>query len=893
MSDLIVKAVNLSKVYRLYAKPHHRFLDMFGLLGQKEGAYTEHRALDRVNLEIRKGERVAFIGRNGAGKSTLLKLATKVIEPTSGTIDVAEGANALLQIGAGFHHDFTGRENAVSYLAHLGITGKEAINQVEEIIEFAELEEYIDQPIKTYSTGMVARLMFAVSTSINPKLLVLDEILGVGDAYFAQKSQARLQELCEKNETTVLLVSHDIYAAARLCNRMIWIDKGRVIIDGISSTVMKAYEDSIRAQEEARLRQKKFRYLETSLNQTPENNLEHVRIEFFSKNNMPLNGIVYFSRITLKKHDGTTLELPLTSGHQDSHAPHLDLNDGCWGSPTDWNGRHSRPMLNHGSPFHSVSGSFVGSKLGSLDLLSHFEVEYWMEADSDLLLRVFVNQESVDLGPLPTVAGAWNSHTAKIPSSSTLAPQNEINLAGIHGTGDITIIDILTLNELGQESFHFRHGEAVTIAIKFHIKRKDLCERVQILVAFLRDGVQDVCRVIDRDLIFDHTEHPIGTVFMHWNRMPLAPGSYAVSAIIAKEGYYDRPQSVFYSINPEVYSCISRGTEIIVQDGGAVASGTAVVETADWAIGDARAKPHAPKPQSANSGTQSTIKIDFPDCVSRQFPAEFPLAWDVTQEILEKIKGKEYSRLAIHSPGLAGFDWGTYLKLSVIRMTHALRALRTNVPERGSVLDFGSYFGNFSLMACAAKYEVFAADSYTKYGNELAPIMELLRDRGASIWDLPDNATAHPTGKKFDAVLLMGVIEHIPHSPRLLLEMINGLLKPDGVLILDTPNLAYIYNRQKLMIGESVFCPIESQFWTAYPFEGHHREYTAGELDWMLKAIGHKIVESTSFNYSMLGAGTLTGRDAENYLQMQNDPLMREVLFTVSKPLKEDDALKP
>jgi SAM-dependent methyltransferase len=196
-------------------------------------------------------------------------------------------------------------------------------------------------------------------------------------------------------------------------------------------------------------------------------------------------------------------------------------------------------------------------------------------------------------------------------------------------------------------------------------------------------------------------------------------------------------------------------------------------------------------------------------------------------------------------------------------------------------------------MACAARYEVCAADSYTKYGNELAPIMDLLRNRGASIWDLHDNATAHPSGRQFDAVLLMGVIEHIPHSPRLLLEMINGLLKPDGVLILDTPNLAYIYNRQKLMNGESVFCPIESQFWTAYPFEGHHREYTAGELNWMLKAIGHKIVESTSFNYSMLGAGTLIGRDAENYLEMQNDPLMREVLFTVSKRLMEDDTAKP
>lgn len=285
----------------------------------------------------------------------------------------------------------------------------------------------------------------------------------------------------------------------------------------------------------------------------------------------------------------------------------------------------------------------------------------------------------------------------------------------------------------------------------------------------------------------------------------------------------------------------------------------------------------------------TAIKIDFPDCVSRQFPTEFPFAWDATREILQNIKGQDFASLAIHSPGLIGFNWESYLTLSVIRLTYALRALRTSVPHRGRVLDFGSYFGNFSLMACAAGYEVCAADSYEKYGDELMPIVSLLQNRGISIWDLTDNATEEPQGMKFDAVLLMGVIEHIPHSPRLLLEKINRLLTPCGVLILDTPNLAYLYNRQKLMRGESTFCPVNLQFGTALPFEGHHREYTAGELDWMLREIGHEVIESSSFNYSMLGAGTLSGRDAENYLEMQKDPLAREVLFTVSKPLQKND----
>src|SRR4051812_38841126 len=139
MSDLVIEARNLKKVYRLYAGPGYRFLDMFGMLGNRPGAYTEHAALDGVNLEIRHGEKVAFIGRNGAGKSTLLKLFTKVIEPSSGSLSVSGKAHALLQIGTGFHPDFTGRENVYAYLAQLGVAGGEADRKYVEIVEFAEL----------------------------------------------------------------------------------------------------------------------------------------------------------------------------------------------------------------------------------------------------------------------------------------------------------------------------------------------------------------------------------------------------------------------------------------------------------------------------------------------------------------------------------------------------------------------------------------------------------------------------------------------------------------------------------------------------------------------------------------------------------------------------------
>jgi lipopolysaccharide transport system ATP-binding protein len=207
MSETIIRARDLRKVYRLYSGPGARFLDMFGMLGDRPGAFTEHAALDGVSLDIARGEKVAFIGRNGAGKSTLLKLMTSVVEPTSGTLEVRGKVHALLQIGTGFHPDFTGRENVLAYLAQLGVTGRDAERKYAEIVDFAELEEYIGQPVKTYSSGMAVRLMFSTATAITPELLVLDEVLGVGDAYFAQKSYQRMREMAEGEGTTLRSVT--------------------------------------------------------------------------------------------------------------------------------------------------------------------------------------------------------------------------------------------------------------------------------------------------------------------------------------------------------------------------------------------------------------------------------------------------------------------------------------------------------------------------------------------------------------------------------------------------------------------------------------------------------------------------------------------------------------
>ena len=256
MSEIVVRAENLTKAYTLYPSSWDRMREILGFRRRPGVDFPQHMAIDGVTLTIRAGEKVAFIGRNGAGKSTLLKLVTGLIEPTSGRLDIRGEAHALLQIGGGFHPELTGRQNAYAYLANFGRSGEAADRAVDDIIGFSELEEYIDQPLKTYSTGMQMRLIFAASTTIAPKLFVVDEVLGVGDGYFQHKSFGRIQELCERNGTTLLLVSHDIYSAAKLCERMIWIDRGRIKFDGDPKTALNLYESSIKEQEEQRLRKK-------------------------------------------------------------------------------------------------------------------------------------------------------------------------------------------------------------------------------------------------------------------------------------------------------------------------------------------------------------------------------------------------------------------------------------------------------------------------------------------------------------------------------------------------------------------------------------------------------------------------------------------------------------
>lgn len=579
--DVVIRAVDLKKVYRLYAKPSYRFRDMFGLLGDRPGAYTEHAALDGVNLEVRRGEKVAIIGRNGAGKSTFLKLVTNVIQPTSGVLEVNAHVHALLQIGTGFHPDFTGRENVYAYFAQLGITGKEADRRCAESIEFAELEEYIDQPVKTYSTGMAVRLMFATSTAIAPDLLVLDEVLGVGDAYFSQKSFSRMHELCERDGATLLLVTHDVYSAVKLCERVLWIDRGIVVLDGNGTTVVKAYEDSIRQQEERRLRLKKQQQLRTVSGAPLHGAGAHVIVEIQSKNNQPQPTPLYISRAELFLEGRSLGLLPFGDLAFDAGGPHLQREGGSWGESSMWHGRVARPLLNYGSPFHKAAGVFDAVRDGTCRLV--LEVDYWSDQSGSFTVRGFAGTMECAFGELVAVPGSWSTYRAEALAAEGSAGA-ELSVTGRQGTGAIDVLDVRALDDCGKAAHLLEHGRGCSFEIDYRINDPAMSEAAQVLLAFHRDGVHDVSRVITRSLEFDAAARATGTIVLRLPRLLFGSGNYTVTVMIASEGYYDRQQAVFYSINPGVYALVSRVLEIVVVGGGIVASGTAVVSEGEWAL---------------------------------------------------------------------------------------------------------------------------------------------------------------------------------------------------------------------------------------------------------------------------------------------------------------------
>lgn len=235
---IAVRLKNVTKEYVLFRDKKQRFRALF----TDNDQFTKVAAVKNVSFEIKKGEAVALLGKNGAGKSSILKLITSVANPTKGTIEVNGRVSALLELTSGFDPNFTGRENIYLRCQIMGMTNDEIKVIEDQIIDFADIGIYIDQPIRTYSSGMKARLGFAINSNVKPDILIIDEALSVGDQVFQAKCKNRVKELLADGSVTLLFVSHSLASAKAFCNRGIVIDKGEILYDSDINSAINYYK---------------------------------------------------------------------------------------------------------------------------------------------------------------------------------------------------------------------------------------------------------------------------------------------------------------------------------------------------------------------------------------------------------------------------------------------------------------------------------------------------------------------------------------------------------------------------------------------------------------------------------------------------------------------------
>ena len=236
----IIEVNNVSMRFRMANDNIGSIKEYLVQLLKKRLKYSEFEALKNISFTIEKGEVVGLIGHNGAGKSTMLKIISRIMKPTEGTVIVRGNVVPMLELGSGFDHDMTGRENIFLNGAILEYSEEFLKSKQQEIIDFSELGAFIDMPIRNYSSGMLSRLAFSIASAVNPEILIVDEILGVGDADFQQKSQNRMMEMMGGG-TTVLMVSHDIKQIREMCDRVVWIEKGQLVKIGKAEEICDEY----------------------------------------------------------------------------------------------------------------------------------------------------------------------------------------------------------------------------------------------------------------------------------------------------------------------------------------------------------------------------------------------------------------------------------------------------------------------------------------------------------------------------------------------------------------------------------------------------------------------------------------------------------------------------
>ena len=428
MDEISIRIRNLGKMYKLFSNPSDKVLDALGLsrlFAKGDSRYQSFWAIRDINLDIMKGERVGIVGHNGAGKSTLLKVICGNLAPTEGEAKVDGRIQALMELGTGFHPEFTGRENIAASLSYLGLNRSEILAREAEIVEFAELEEFIDQPIKTYSAGMYARLAFSAATSLEPELLIIDEVLGAGDAYFAGKCFERMRKLTHDTGATVLFVSHDLGSMQALCERTIWMERGTIKMDGDPLEVSKAYYKQVQKREHKRHVARRLSVRQADL----DSETKHYISRFRTSGGDHPKGDNKIRAVTLRDNNGVLSELDIGAPmDNDAHAPNHVL---CAAGYMNWS-EPQKDTVGRYRNFTDVKGRYFHApfmlEIASMDW-TDLALEIDADTQEDVYLDISIDDVYVVLGCLERGAASTSFSLSTLKTGdASLAAENQAEL---------------------------------------------------------------------------------------------------------------------------------------------------------------------------------------------------------------------------------------------------------------------------------------------------------------------------------------------------------------------------------------------------------------------------------------------------------------------------------
>lgn len=549
----VIRLSGVGKTYSMFASRNDRVLDAFGLsrfLPSVAARRREFWALRGIDLAVDAGRRVGVVGRNGAGKSTLLKLITGNLAPSEGEIEVNGDVHALLEVGAGFHPEFTGDENVRAALTLQGLNDAEIEEALLEISAFTELAPFLAQPFRTYSSGMQARLAFATATTlIRPKILIVDEVLGAGDAYFLSKCRERMEELVNSG-ATVLLVSHSLDHITSMCDEALWIDRGRVVKRGPALEIVKAYQEFLRVLEDRRLRAKNRKVRSAEYEPHQYDGFGDTLIVQLTLDGPP-GGRCDVNRASLFR--AAEPEDQLMVGHAQDANPTLTsyvmLDGASWSAPEGSGDlAYRRIAIRNAAEQRKAALAF---NLFSVHDDASYSVELRLRTERLEKLGAEVLRNGASLGrfSLATTHPGWVEERLEIGAPNAVRASMDVPQAlqtGVAegnegagrrqkrrwpGEGTLAIEDVHVRDAGGRERATFNFGDRLDLVLSFRASRGGSFDVIPAAVLYRLDGVL-VCRYVGEPATIAMEAGEAATASLTVDPLRLGNGNYVLTVAL-------------------------------------------------------------------------------------------------------------------------------------------------------------------------------------------------------------------------------------------------------------------------------------------------------------------------------------------------------------------------